>query len=107
MKKILFYTSLVVIAGCTSNNINPTTNYIYMATDKAPVDCKFVGKIYGGHVSFANGNFKLSKNIAELHITQAKKLGANYIEMNSSLEGGNAYSCPNAELMKMDVYEYN
>lgn len=105
MKKSISCALLLALFGCTSNNINPTTtHYIYMATDKAPADCKFVGMIYGGHVNFVNGNLKLSKDIAGLHITQAKKLGANYIEMNPSINGGKAYACPDSELTKMDSY---
>ena len=106
MKKSISCVVLLGLFGCTSNNINPvTTHYIYMSTDKAPTDCKYKGMIYGGHITSTNGNFKLSKNVSGLHITQAKKLGANYIEMNPSIDGGKAYSCPDSELTKMDSYK--
>ena len=105
-KQILICCLSMILFACTSNKINPdTTHYIYMSTDKAPSDCKYVGIIHGGHLSNINNNIKLIKNISELHINQAKKLGANYIEMNPSIVGGKAYTCPDAELSKMNGYK--
>lgn len=108
MKKLIACTLLATLIGCASDKINSNaSDVIYMSSDRAPTDCKFVGKIYGEHVTSANGNTHLNKNVSELHITQAKKLGANYIEMNPSLDGGKAYSCPNSEPIKMNKRNWN
>lgn len=108
MEKLIICILSTVLFGCASNKVNSTpAQIIYMSTDNAPIDCIYLGKIHGGHVTYANGNPSLTKNVSELHISQAKKLGANYIEMNPSLDGGKAYSCPNSELIKMDKHNWN
>lgn len=108
MEKLIICTLSTILFACASNKINSSsTQVIDMSTDKAPADCKFVGRIYGGHITSANGNTHLIKNVSELHISQAKKLGANYIEMNPSLDGGKAYSCPNSELEKINQHNWN
>ena len=97
---------VLAIYGCTSNKINPDVHYVYMSTDRAPINCKFVGIILGLHETFTSGaNEKLGKNLAELHINQAKILGANYVEMNHTLDGGKGYICPESDLDKMVPYK--
>ncbi len=106
VRQVIICCLSIVLFACTSNVVNPdNTHYVYMSTDEAPADCKYVGMIYGGHVDYVNGNLKLTKNISGSHITQAKKLGANYIEMNPSIIDGKGYSCPDAEFSKMNGYK--
>ena len=107
MKNMTFCALLIILLGCSSNKINPLQNdLVYMSTDKAPADCKFVGKITNLHETYTSDNFKLGKNLAQAHIQAAKKLGANYVTMNAD-KTGDAYYCPNAELIKMNKYDWN
>ena len=96
MKKIISRILLLALFVFTVNTIN--AQVVYMSTDKAPADCKFRGNIYGGHVIW---NSKGGRNISELHIHQAKELGANYVEMNPDDVGGRAYSCPLSEISNL------
>lgn len=108
MKKLIFCTLSVVLFGCTSDKLNTnTTNLIYMSTDSAPSDCKFVGKINALHETFTSGiNTHLGKNLSTGHVLAAKKLGANYIEMNAD-QTAEAYSCSNSELIKLNKHNWN
>jgi hypothetical protein len=106
MKNIICYLLIIFISSCASNKPSlKNDSPVYMSTMKAPADCKYLGKIYGPHQTFtSNFNPQLGKNISQAHISQAKALGANYIEMNSSYDGGKAYLCPNPELSNLDPY---
>jgi hypothetical protein len=108
IKKLIFCTLSVVLFGCTSDKLNTNTaNLIYMSNDSAPSDCKFVGKINVLHETFTSGiNSHLGKNLSQGHIVAAKKLGANYVEMNAD-KTAKAYFCPNSELIKMNKHNWN
>ena len=107
MKRIIPYIILIILAGCASDKTpGKNDDLVYMSTTKAPTDCKYLGEIYGPHQTFtaAGINTHLGKNISQLHINRAKVLGANYVEMNSSLNGGKAYLCSQTELLDMKPY---
>lgn len=94
---------LMILGGCSSDKVpGKPDSLVYMSTIKAPKNCKYIGDIYGPHETFTSGaNVHLGKNISQLHINRAKVLGANYVEMNSSLDGGKAYICPTSELQQL------
>lgn len=104
MKRIISCIILTILAGCASDKTpGKNDDLVYMSTTKAPTACKYLGEIYGSHQTFTSGiNTHLGKNISQLHINRAKVLGANYVEMNPSLNGGKAYLCPQTELLKME-----
>ena len=108
MKKIITCSLLVILYSCSSTKTaTPSADIIYMSTDKAPLDCKFVGNINDLHETFTSGiNSHLGKNMAQGHIRAAKDLGANYIKMNED-QTGEAYTCPNSELSKINQYNWN
>lgn len=104
MKKLLVpLIVLTILSACSSDKApNKSDTVVYMSTIKAPKNCKYIGDIYGPHETFTSGaNVHLGKNISQLHINRAKVLGANYVEMNSSLDGGKAYLCPTSELQQL------
>lgn len=108
IKTLIFCTLSVVLFGCASDKLNANTaNLIYMSNDRAPSDCKFVGKINVLHETVTTGiNPHLGKNLSQGHVLAAKKMGANYIEMNED-QTAEAYSCPNSELIKIDKHNWN
>lgn len=104
-KKIIPAILLVALVGCASNSIQKSSdNLVYMSKLKAPASCKYLGEIYGGHKMENIGmNPKLvAKDISELHIKRARVLGGNYVEMNASMNGGKAYSCPMSALQQLE-----
>jgi hypothetical protein len=106
IKNLVVYTLSIILIGCSSTNKTKvgTENLIYMSSDKAPANCRYLGVVYGPHQTFTKGNFKSGKNISQAHINQAKKMGANYIEMNRLETEGKGFICPPSELLKMQPF---
>lgn len=108
LKKIISIGMVLTLLSCSSNKVNSNNaNIIYMSTDRAPKECKFITEMKHLHDTFSIGvNPDLSKNTAMALVDEAKQLGANYIELDSD-RTGDAYLCPTAVLKKMNKHNWN
>lgn len=108
LKKIIILSIALALLSCSSNKVNSDNgNIIYMSTDRAPKECKFIAEMKHLHDTFSIGvNPDLSKNTAMALVDEAKQLGANYIELDPD-RTGDAYLCPAAVLKKMNKHNWN
>lgn len=107
MKKLISVLFLTALIGCASTRIQKSSdNLVYMSTLKAPKECKYLGEVFGGHRTedfIANSRQRsVTRDISELHMQRARVLGGNYVEMNKSMYGGKAYSCPIPALQQLE-----
>lgn len=106
-RKSIIGVMLLTLIGCSSNKIKPDNNVIYMSTDRAPANCKFIAEMTHLHSTYTLvPNPSLGKNTAMAQVDEARILGANYIEIDSD-ETGDAYKCPESVLKTMNKHNWN
>lgn len=110
----LFVTSIVFIAGCVTDIINPNADRVVVTHTKAPSYCHYLGKVSSNNINGGTLPYTSQENLFKYGVYSLKKeaysMGGNYVELtteqavsdnrhgydlvSSEKLVGQAYSCP-------------
>ncbi|WP_150467051.1 DUF4156 domain-containing protein [Francisella sp. SYW-9] len=100
-KKILAVSiSMILLASCSSVQLNPAASRVQVSTVAPAKDCKFVNTVTATQGNFFTGGFTSNNNLQEGAYNKARneaaQMGGNYIQLISSQAGntggGNSFN---------------
>lgn len=99
----IYVATSVILLGCASNktNLNNNNEEVIISKNRVPSSCTFVAEMKGLNETYTTGiNSHLGKNLSQGLISEAKNLGANYVEVDGD-QTADAYLCSESEILNI------